>query len=187
MKIFNFIITLAILASTVVAQSPLQLTQNGESLTASPKDGLNKVFHVPTPLYRIPNDLLAYHYEITLRPILTNFGEEGDGGEQWTSPSTAIIWATCVSPTRNITLHSKVKEIDEDSVTVLNVETGLRIPVETHTYVTEKEFYVITLQTQMQRGQRYSIFISYTADVSTTSLSGLYRSHYDDPISGETK
>lgn len=70
---------------------------------------------------------------------------------------------------------------------ITNTQTGLSIPIDAHTYVPEKDFYVITVRNTLQVGQRYSIVIDYVANLHTNRMDGIYRSHYDDPLSGETK
>ncbi|ODM96179.1 Aminopeptidase N [Orchesella cincta] len=174
--------TTSIKVSTAV--TPLQLTRDGAAPT-SPQEDFLKVIRVPSPKFRLPNDVLPFHYDLRLRPRLT--ATDPNDGPQWTAPGQVTILVTCVQTTRNISLHSTVREINESSVTITNIQTGLTIAVETHSYVPEKDFYVITLTSAMQIGQRYSIFIDYVADVFTNRLDGLYRSHYDDPASGETK
>lgn len=113
---FNCVLLVALtLVSSGYGNSPLQLTRDGQTLTSSPLDDFHKVIRVPSPQYRLPNQVLPYHYDIRLRPRLTY---DPSDLPQWTAPSQVTIFSTCVDPTRNISLHSTVREISESSVTV---------------------------------------------------------------------
>jgi hypothetical protein len=70
---------------------------------------------------------------------------------------------------------------------VTNMVTMEDVSIIGHSYDTEKTFYIIELGESLSTGIQYSISIQYVAEIYLDNLEGLYRNHYDDPITGETK
>lgn len=70
---------------------------------------------------------------------------------------------------------------------VTKVSSNTELKIVNHSSDAEKTFYTITLNETLIVGQEYSVFIDFVAEVKTDSLEGLYRSHYDNPVTGETK
>lgn len=68
-----------------------------------------------------------------------------------------------------------------------NLITSAEVPVVGHSYDEEKTFYVIELGEALVTGTQYSITIDYVAEIYLENLEGLYRNHYVDPDTGETK
>ncbi len=59
----------------------------------------------------------------------------------------------CISPGKNVTLHSIDLDVKTDEVTLVEEETGKSYKIESHTFDKEKEFYIAKLQEALVPGK----------------------------------
>ncbi|XP_021952753.1 aminopeptidase N [Folsomia candida] len=174
----------------VSAQVPLQLDP------PHPNDGTPLNFPsqsvVPqgdeiSPLYRLNGTIIPSNYELELLVLLDN---DPAYGAQFTAPGKVRIDITPTIATGLITLHSYLPVINESSIQVTKPDQpDLVIEVTQTSNETEGvvQFYSISLNTILNPGQLYQLYIEFVAPISTNILNGLYLSTYVDPVSGETK
>lgn len=66
--------------------------------------------------YRLPLEVVPFHYILELTPILTN---ESKLGEQWTAPGNIKILVDCVRASDSITLHAFLIKFPGDAIKVI--------------------------------------------------------------------
>ncbi|XP_066254232.1 aminopeptidase N-like [Euwallacea similis] len=131
--------------------------------------------------YRLPKSVMPESYRLE---IITPFGEKDNfefTGKVW-------IETSCVSPTTNITLHSKGLEIEENSLALKDISSKASKPVKglKVTYEKEHDFLIILLEQSLTEDHRYEIHIPFKGKLDD-SLAGFYRSSYKDSKTKEKK
>ncbi|OXA63021.1 Aminopeptidase N [Folsomia candida] len=168
MQAFSFVFL--ILFGAAFGSPPLQLSPfTGFQEDISPSNGI-------LAGVRLSKDLVPLHYDVQIRPIINL---PVDDPEQFTAPGEVTIRLRCVTPTTNITLHSNDIDIHYDDVTVRIVQTSISIRIVTHTNDSSMSTYSMQLESSLDAGLEYEVFIPFTAKVGNR-LSGLYRSSYLD-------
>ncbi|KAF7268819.1 hypothetical protein GWI33_018165 [Rhynchophorus ferrugineus] len=124
--------------------------------------------------YRLPKNIRPESYRLE---IITPFGEKDNfefEGKVW-------IETSCVSPTVNITLHSKGLDIGEQEVTLRDISSKATKPVKALkvTYEKEHDFLIILLEKPLTEDHRYEIYIPFKGKLDD-GLAGFYRSSYVD-------
>lgn len=127
--------------------------------------------------FRLPRSIEPISYDIKLIPFLFdgNFTFDGEVNIQ------INITETC----QNITLHAVALNIYDQDVHVRIVAdaNGVRntaertLGIRNQYFVETKQFYVIEMSEQLQRGYVYDVYIKYTG-VLNDLLQGFYRSSY---------
>ncbi|GJQ77626.1 hypothetical protein Trydic_g12754 [Trypoxylus dichotomus] len=90
---------------------------------------------------------------------------------------TVVIDVTCVSPTENITLHSKALKINTKGITVRTADSDENLSVTNAHLVDEDDFLVISLEDQLKEDEKYKVKIPFEGKLGET-LAGYYRSSY---------
>ncbi|XP_060526595.1 aminopeptidase N-like [Cylas formicarius] len=131
--------------------------------------------------YRLPRSVTPENYRLE---IFTYLGEKDNfdfDGKVW-------IETSCVSPTSNITLHSKSLEIFENEVTLRDISS--KVPREVRNlkiaYDIPNDFLIIILEESLKEDHRYEIFIRFRGKLDD-GLAGFYRSSYVDKQSKEKR
>lgn len=131
--------------------------------------------------YRLPASVMPESYRLE---IITPFGEKDNfefTGKVW-------IETSCVSPTTNITLHSKSLHIAENEVTVKDITSKIAKEVKgiKVTYDEQQDFVIILIDKPLTEDHRYEIYIPFKGELSD-GLAGFYRSSYIDKATKEKR
>lgn len=131
--------------------------------------------------YRLPDNVLPQKYNLE---ILTNLEENNFSfeGKVW-------IKIQCLRPTNKIILHAKDLEIMEKEVTLKQITTPndtVVIPVNSHNYAKENDFYIVMLGQRLVPGNTYRFYIPFKGMLNE-GLAGYYRSSYFDRMVNKTK
>ncbi|KAI4460101.1 protease m1 zinc metalloprotease [Holotrichia oblita] len=119
--------------------------------------------------YRLPDDVIPEHYTLQVITDLDNFDFNG---KVW-------IDVTCKTPTNNITLHSKLLNIDKTNVTVEETDTKKYLNVTDVLLFKETDFLTINLPEPLKVNEKYKIYIPFDGKLANI-LAGYYRSSYQD-------
>ncbi|XP_065352031.1 aminopeptidase Ey-like [Cloeon dipterum] len=149
--------------TTTSASEPELTTAN--SLSAS-------TTALPTPSYRLPEDLRPEHYTLEIKTFLD--------GENSRFEGRVLIRVKCEEDTSRVVLHSTDLILKTDQVRVGDKE------IVGHEFDTQNEFYIIKLKEELKSGSKYVIEIPFEGNL-TTSLKGYYRSSYKDKATGGKK
>ena len=104
--------------------------------------------------------------------------------ENFTIKGQLELIMTCHSVGENVTLHVKDMELDENSISLIDMETNSLIEISKHAYDKDREFYIAHLSKPLTPGQKYIIKIDYVAELND-KLAGFYRSQYKDLTTGK--
>ncbi|KAH1005675.1 aminopeptidase N [Dendroctonus ponderosae] len=131
--------------------------------------------------YRLPTNVMPESYRLE---IVAPFGEKNNfdfEGKVW-------IETSCVTPTNNITLHSKGLEIDKTHVRLKDISSkaGKEIKDLKISFNTEHDFLIIAFDQTLTEDHRYEIYIPFKGKLDD-SLAGFYRSSYTDAKTKEKK
>ncbi|XP_030752545.1 aminopeptidase N-like [Sitophilus oryzae] len=131
--------------------------------------------------YRLPKNVMPENYRLE---IITPLGEKDNfdfHGKVW-------IETSCVTPTKNITLHSKDLEIEEEKVALKDISSKVikEIKELKVTYDKENDFLIILLDQPLTEDHRYEIYIPFKGKLND-GLAGFYRSSYVDSHTKEKK
>jgi len=124
---------------------------------------------------RLPVHLLPEQYNLQLIPFIVQNNFTIDGYVE--------ISMLCMEPGRNITLHSKDIEIQNKTVTVQDEQSN-NVGISSYSYDKDREFFILHLSTNLKKGSRYTVKITFTAFLKD-NLKGFYRSEYNDKESGK--
>lgn len=118
--------------------------------------------------YRLPNNTIPETYDITLQTWINeaNFTFTG-------IVRIGIIIAN--SPTKTISLHYR-------QLTILNVvlyDNSTIVPIESYTYIANRELLVISTTSDLEANRRFSLVISYIGTIREDN-GGFYRSSWVD-------
>lgn len=91
---------------------------------------------------------------------------------------------TCVSIGKNVTLHVADMTLDNDTITLVDMETNKLIRIEKHAYDLDRKFYIAHLSQSLTPGRKYKITINFVASLND-NLKGFYRSVYKDLSTGK--
>ena len=89
----------------------------------------------------------------------------------------------CLEESSNVTLHVADMTLDNDTISLVDVETQNPITIKEHAYDPKREFYIAHLSQRMSPGRKYKISIKYVANLND-NLKGFYRSVYKDLSTG---
>jgi len=64
---------------------------------------------------------------------------------------------------------------------------GSELAVSSLTYELENDFFIITLNSTLQEGEFYGIYIKFVAPIPDYRLNGMYQDYYEDPETLETR
>ncbi|XP_065352030.1 aminopeptidase Ey-like [Cloeon dipterum] len=127
---------------------------------------------LPTPSYRLPEDLHPEHYTLEIKTFLD--------GENSRFEGRVLIRVKCEKDTSRVVLHSTDLILNTDQVRVGDKE------IIGHDFDTQNEFYIIKLKEELKSGSKYVIEIPFEGNL-TTSLKGYYRTSYQDKATGDKK
>lgn len=92
-----------------------------------------------------------------------------------------------------MTLHSKDLKILESDVSIkelngagANETTAAQIPISSHQYVKESDFYTVSTNQKLLAGRKYLLSIPFRGELNE-GLAGYYRSSYLERASNKTK
>lgn len=131
-----------------------------------------------TPVYRLPGNVTPLNYDIKLKVFLQ------PQDELFYFTGLVSILAQCNTPTKIIQLNANELKIDFSLISVEN-EQGDSIKVASVDLT--NEVLNIELERNLEAKKNYTIHIPAFKGNLTTSLSGFYRSSYNDPETGETR
>ena len=132
-----------------------------ESPNAEPDTQVAKVTDV-----RLPRHLEPLHYNLELVPFLIPDNFTIRGGVE--------IEVLCRLPATNITLHAADLEIENNTVSVIDLSTGDDIEVVDVAYDEAREFFILNTGSELEQDKKYVIKIQYTAFLKD-NLKGFYR------------
>nr|CAD7256997.1 unnamed protein product [Timema shepardi] len=121
-----------------------------------------------TPQYRLPGDVIPRSYVIKLIPKLY---------DDFVFNGTVEMTTEVVEKTGTVTFHIDDLEIDEDSVVVRNIATDTTVLVINQTFDEVHNFYTLTLDKDLEKGNEYRIIINYNGH-HRDDMRGFYRSSY---------
>lgn len=117
--------------------------------------------------YRLPNTSKPIHYVIKLNPHLS------EGNFTFTGETTITL--EVLTPTNNITIHSKDQTISENATSLTNSANNVTYVV-THTYDTVRDFLTLNTTAELPVGN-YTLTLYYTATLRD-DMTGFYKSSY---------
>nr|CAD7397317.1 unnamed protein product [Timema poppensis] len=121
-----------------------------------------------TTQYRLPGDVIPRSYVIKLIPKLY---------DDFVFNGTVEMTTEVVENTGTVTFHIDDLEIDEDSVVVRNIANDTTVAVTNQTFDEVHNFYTLTLDKDLEKGNEYSILINYNGH-HRDDMRGFYRSSY---------
>jgi len=99
-----------------------------------------------------------------------------------------VFQMQCLKASNKIILHSKELDIIEKDVTLKQITTAnetVDVPITSHTYAKENDFYIIMLGQRLVQRATYRLYIPFRGKLEE-GLAGFYRSSYVDK-SNKTK
>ena len=126
--------------------------------------------------FRLPRHLIPELYNVKLVPFIIP--------DNFTIRGHLDLTMDCLLAAQNVTLHVADMTLDNDTITLMNMETGDTIPIEKHAYDLDREFYIAHLSKPLIPGQKYKISIGFVA-ILNDKLKGFYRSAYKDLTTGK--
>ncbi|XP_069101890.1 uncharacterized protein [Argopecten irradians] len=121
---------------------------------------------------RLPRSLKPFLYELDIFPDIYK-----SDPQDFEFSGTVIIHITCEEATDNITLHSHLLTIDEDSVVVTSGSGAAGPNVVKISYDLERQFMMIDLDNELQAGNNYTLGIDFKGPLKDDMV-GLYYSTY---------
>ena len=132
-----------------------------ETTSAKPATKGTKVKDV-----RLPTHLEPLHYNLELVPFLIP--------DTFTIRGQVEIEVLCRLPATNITLHAADLDIENNTVTVTDLDSENDIEVVNVAYDEAREFFILNMGSELEKGKKYAIKIQYTAFLKD-NLKGFYR------------
>jgi len=129
----------------------------------------------PVPVageYRLPTNVIPNHYNIILEPFFETASFRG----------SVSIEASIAEATSTIVLHKR--DIEVNSTTVSDLDTGVDIPVVSTAFDDTLEFFTITLENELAADVNVKISISYNGILNDRN-EGFYLAKYDDENGNE--
>jgi aminopeptidase N len=157
-------------ASRGAAQGPQQSSESLPEPEPSPEHSA-KVTDV-----RLPSHLMPELYRLQLTPFIVP--------DNFTIRGRVEIRMKCIKAANNVTLHMADLLVQNDTVSVEQVDSGKSIRITGHTYDKDREFYITKLGESLEPGKVYNIKIDYTAYLKD-NLKGFYRSVYKNQVTGQ--
>ena len=74
--------------------------------------------------------------------------------------------------------------LDNETISLIDMQNGKKVPIVKHSYDLEREFYIAHLSQPLKPGNKYQIKIDYVAKLND-NLKGFYRSVYKDLTTGQ--
>lgn len=172
-------ITVLILSLTFILLALLILIKyiNSKNLdpivSATKAEFLSYKSPIQTNEYRLPKDLLPYHYDLK---VITNFNVS-------TKPTsfngTVKIDFHCQADKKQIVLNANKLIIKNETIEIVDLTDGKRYEHLTLIYDIHKQILTIPLSNSLKLNRNYSIYIEYQADVFEDNA-GFYRVSYLD-------
>ncbi|XP_070178504.1 uncharacterized protein [Littorina saxatilis] len=137
------------------------------SKVSGPSDTIN---------YRLPTAILPYHYDLELQPEIYT-ADPAD----FTFNGSVKIYLECNTSTNVITLHSyrhDLQTIRDSAMLKFENETDTGFIAEV-TYDEARHFLHVHLKVELQEGQKYSLYMEFSASMRGDGV-GLYYSSYKD-------
>jgi len=119
---------------------------------------------------RLPRHLLPERYTLKLVPFLKP--------DNFTIRGYVEIEMYCDRSGSNVTLHTADMLIQNETVKVQD-QNGNSVSISKYDYDKDREFFIVHLTNNLQRGKKYTIKIFFTAYLKD-NLKGFYRSVYTD-------
>lgn len=159
------------------------------------------------PDYRLPISLLPSLYHLRLFVVLDPLPDF----QRFTATGDVTIQLTCLEPTDQIYLHAVNLTIAHDTVQVKNTiqrankinvilhlktfrdiskvsdANGMELTVTSLTYEIINDFFVITVNRSLEKGESYNVKMHYVAPIPDYRLNGMYQDYYQDPETSETR
>ncbi|KAK3769904.1 hypothetical protein RRG08_048116 [Elysia crispata] len=122
---------------------------------------------------RLPDTVMPIHYDVELTPM---FFASDPKDFTYSGETTLIV--ECMKPTDRISVHAKDIVIDQSTISVQGVVPNKADPSFLNMEIDEdREFIILVMSGNLRVGQRYRIFLSYSAELKN-DLHGLYYSQY---------
>jgi len=133
-----------------------------------------------TKALRLPRDIIPINYDIKLQPFMRL--------DQLFFKGSVSILLSCQNETDKIQLNVNELEINNTEIVVGLMGRDDRVIQRLKVQNTnlKSEILTVELDQNLRTDERYSIFIPFKANL-TTSLAGFYRSSYTDVISKQTR
>ncbi|CAL4093881.1 unnamed protein product, partial [Meganyctiphanes norvegica] len=126
---------------------------------------------------RLSGSLIPYHYVVHLRPWLSgDFKIEG----------YVEIYMECVNQTTEVSIHMADIITHNDTIKLIQSDAMEKdeIDISSHTYDSQREFYIANLAESLIPGQNYTIKMNFTG-LLNDQLRGFYRSIYTNEADEE--
>ncbi|NXH15706.1 AMPN Aminopeptidase, partial [Bucco capensis] len=165
--------------SVVYAQEKNKATESGTTTTTPTTPTTTPAPNNPWNRWRLPTALVPDFYEVTLQPFL----EPEDNATYIFQGNSSVVFL-CKEATDLILIHSnKLNYTMQGSFHAsLHAVDGSTVPSITNTWLeTPTQYLVVQLGGQLQPGQRYRLFSSFTGELAD-DLAGFYRSEYVDEL-----
>ncbi|NXV74427.1 AMPN Aminopeptidase, partial [Atlantisia rogersi] len=155
--------------TTTAATNPATNTTASPNATAAPNNPWNR--------WRLPTALKPELYKVTLQPFL-----KPNENNTYIFKGNSTVEFLCMEATDLILIHSnKLNYTLQGSFHAsLQAVNGSKVPNITKTWLeTLTQYLVVQLDGQLQQGQRYQLFSTFTGELAD-DLAGFYRSEYTD-------
>jgi len=168
--VWSVALALVVYYAGVTPNNTEQVEKEQALSSAQVKKTEKKVTDVRLPLHLVPEQ-----YNLKLIPFIKQ--------DNFTIDGYVEISMLCMHEGANITLHSKDTEIQNKTVKVEDNQ-GNNVGISRYSYDHGREFFILHLTKNLEKGTRYTVKITFTAFLRD-NLKGFYRSEYDDKESGK--
>ena len=126
--------------------------------------------------YRLPTDLLPFHYHVISS---FQFTDVVNNGFPYNGEVTILF--KCVRTTSNLVLHINKLDVDNSSLSLKSLTDSSFTEMKAFNWYNDytRQFFIANLTQQLRAGQNYSLSMTYVGYL-TDDNAGFYRSSYTD-------
>ena len=138
--------------------------------------GYQNVITEPKPNYRLPTDILPYHYNILVRVQLVN-----TSGNSFPYDAEVKMELTCFKDTSSLVFHIEKLIIDNATITLTSKTDSTFGELKGFSWYNDyqRNFFIANLTKTFKAFNNYTLYIKYTGFLADDNV-GFYRSSYID-------